>query len=251
MLILTTKHIKIKNPFLNLNNKTMYLKAFKDIISSMHDNRFLHFQLLSSLDNPEFVKAMKKKKPAFNVKQSQNRHFEMIGMQEYAQHLVEMNYIYPLQELKQKIEDYKNGVFVDNYGKKIDEDYADDEDHRLCQKDFWEYLIWTFAAEDDKFKVSKTADVPKIVFEMWVKGNQISTVMTEGMIKFFNPTILIPDTDNKHREMTQKEKDNHGLDKSLESMEKEFDIMSYRDFCEQALKIAHEKGDIDLIYNAI
>lgn len=229
----------------------MYLKEFESIVSSMHDNRFMQYQMISSLENGDFVKAMEKSNPKFNAENNRNALFNMIGMQKYTEHIVEMNYINPLKELKKKIEDYKNGEFVDDWGRKLDEMYGDDPEHETCEKDFWGYLIHKFSSDDDNHVVCKNADIPTIVLTMWSMSRKVSTAMTEGLIKFFNPTILVPDGQATHREMSQKEKDNYGLNKGLESIEKEFNLLSYKDFCEQALKIAHAKGDIDLIYNAI
>jgi hypothetical protein len=229
----------------------MYLKVFENLLSSIDENRFFHYQMIGSLENCEFINALKKAHPESDPLEDKNYLFKVIGMQEYAKHLIEMNYIDPLKELKRKIEDYSNGEFVDDWGRKLDKMYSDDPEHEKCEKDFWEYLIHKFSSDDDKHKICKNADIPDIVMVMWEMSGKTSTAMTEGLIKFFNPTILVPDGKATHREMTQKEKDNFGLVKGLESIEKEFNLLSYREFCEQALKIAHAKGDIDLIYDAI
>jgi hypothetical protein len=229
----------------------MYLKEFESIVMSMHDNRFMQYQMISSLEDKAFVKAMEEHDTSFNLEEHKEAIFKMIGMQEYVTHIVEMHYINPLTELKKKIEDYKNGVFVDDWGRRLDEMYGDDPEHERCEKDFWEYLIHKFSSDEDKHLVCKKADIPVLVLTMWSMSRKLSTGMTEGLIKFFNPTILVPDGDDSHREMSQSEKDNYGLDKALQSIEKEFSLLSYTDFCELALKIAHAKGDVDLIYDAI
>jgi hypothetical protein len=229
----------------------MYIEIFKSIISSMNSNTFMHYHLIGALENKSFVEEMKKSNPELDVEDHKKSIFQLLGQQKYAKHLIEMHYLNPLIKLKKKIEDYKNGVFVDDWGRHLDKMYSDDPDFEPCEKDFWEYLIWKFSDPMDNKKVCEHAKIPDIVGVMWMMSRKTSTAMTEGLIKFFNPTILVPDGDNMRREMTQKEKDNYGLDKSLELLEREFNLLDYSDFCEQVLKIAHSKGDIDLIYNAI
>lgn len=207
------------------------------------------YQMISSFDNKEFVKAIQKSDPT-DPQEKINTFYKALGKGMYVVHLVEMNYILPLQELKTKIEDYWNGEFVDDWGRKLDEMYSHEEGHDTCEKDFHQYLKWKFWNEETNAICDK-ADVSPLILSFWKTNSDIRGAMFGALVDHFNPSILKTSKQGEAVEMSDEEKQNYSLDQKIEQMEKSFNLIQYRDFCELALSIAESKSDPEKLYKLI
>jgi hypothetical protein len=207
------------------------------------------YQMVSSFDNPEFVKAIQKNN-SVDPEDSVNTFYMALGKGMYVIHLVEMNYLNSLKEVKQKIEDYWSGSFVDEWGRKLDEMYLEEDDHESCEKDFHTYLKWKFSNEDQT-DVCEKADISPLILSFWETNTTIKGALMSGLVSFLNPTIFSPSADGQMKEMSDAEKQNYSLNQKIKQMEDSFHLIQYRDLCELAIKIADSKSDPKKLYNLL